>query len=123
MADALVTQPGDQYRQARATQTVNLDVINAVHLLEQCKLTLEATKIARDLARKDLQAEERKYQLGSTTVFVVLDAQTQLAQAELALVQAQNGYQTARSCHRQAPRAPPSETRATSQLRAILREA
>jgi outer membrane protein TolC len=95
LADALVTQRGDQYRQARTTQTVNLDVTNAVHLLEQSKLTLEAAKIARDLAQKSLQAEERKYQLGSTTVFFVLDAQTQLAQAELALVQAQTGYQTA----------------------------
>jgi outer membrane protein TolC len=95
LADALVTQRGDQYRQARTTQTVNLDVTNAVHLLEQSKLTLEAAKVARDLAQKSLQAEERKYQLGSTTVFFVLDAQTQLAQAELALVQAQTGYQTA----------------------------
>lgn len=95
LADALVTQRGDQYRQARTTQTVNLDVTNTVHLLEQSKLTLEAAKVARDLAQKSLQAEERKYQLGSTTVFFVLDAQTQLAQAELALVQAQTGYQTA----------------------------
>jgi outer membrane protein len=82
-------------RQARTTLAVNLDVTNAVHLLEQSKLTLEAAKVARDLAQKSLQAEERKYQLGSTTVFFVLDAQTQLAQAELALVQAQTGYQTA----------------------------
>jgi outer membrane protein TolC len=70
-------------------------VTNAVHLLEQSKLTLEAAKVARDLAQKSLQAEERKYQLGNNTVFFVLDAQTQLAQAELALVQAQTGYQTA----------------------------
>jgi putative ABC transport system permease protein len=95
LADALVTQRGDQYRQARTVQTVNLDVTNAVHLLEQSKLTLEAAKVARDLAQKSLQAEERKYQLGNNTVFFVLDAQTQLAQAELALVQAQTGYQTA----------------------------
>jgi outer membrane protein len=78
-----------------ARRAVNLDVTNTVHLLEQSKLTLEAAKVARDLAQKSLQAEERKYQLGSTTVFFVLDAQTQLAQAELALVPAQTGYQTA----------------------------
>ncbi len=95
LADALVTQRGDQYRQARTTQTINLDVTNAVHLLEQSKLTLEAAKVARDLAQKSLQAEERKYQLGSSTVFFVLDAQTQLAQAEFALAQAETGYQTA----------------------------
>ena len=95
LADAKVTQHGDQYRQARTTQQVNLDVTNAVHQLEQAKLSLEAAKISRDLAQKNLQAEERKYQLGSSTVFFVLDAQTQLAQAEFALAQAQSGYQTA----------------------------
>ena len=95
LADALVTQRGDQFRQARTTQTVNLDVTNAVHQLEQSKLTLEAAKVSRDLAQKSLQAEERKYQLGSSTVFFVLDAQTQLAQAEFALAQAQTSYQTA----------------------------
>jgi hypothetical protein len=108
-------------------KTVNLGVTNAVHLLQECKQTLEAAKIARDLDRKDPQAEERKYQLGSTTVFFVLDAQTQLAQAELALgagaERLPNRRGQHRSCHRQAPRAAPSETRATSQLRVILREA
>jgi outer membrane protein TolC len=97
LADALVSQRGDQYRQTATTQTINLKLTNAVHSLEQSKLTLAAAKIARDLAQRSLQAEERKYQLGSTTVFFVLDAQTQLAQAELALVQAQTGYQTAKA--------------------------
>ena len=95
LADAIVNQHGDQYRQARTTQTINLEVVNAVHQLEQSKLTLEAAKISRELAQKSLQAEERKYQLGSESIFFVLDAQTQLAQAELALAQAQTGYQTA----------------------------
>jgi hypothetical protein len=36
-----------------------------------------------------------KYQLGSSTVFFVLDAQRQLAQAEFALAQARTSYQTA----------------------------
>jgi len=95
LADAKVTQHGDQYRQERTTQQVNLDVTNSVHQLEQAKLSLEAAKISRELAQKNLQAEERKYQLGSSTVFFVLDAQTQLAQAEFAMAQAQTGYQTA----------------------------
>jgi outer membrane protein len=95
LADAVVTQQGDQYRQTRSRQLINLEVSNAVHQLEQSKLTLQAAKISRDLAEKNLQAEERKYQLGSSTVFFVLGAQTQLAQAEFALAQAQTGYQTA----------------------------
>lgn len=95
LADAVVSQRTDQYRQARTTQSITLEVTNAVHLLEQAKLTLQAAKISEDLSRKNLQAEERKYQLGGTTIFFVLDAQTQLANAEFALAQAQTNYQTA----------------------------
>lgn len=95
LADAVVSQRNDQYRQARTTQSITLEVTNAVHLLEQAKLTLQAAKISEDLARKNLQAEQRKYELGGTTIFFVLDAQTQLANAEFALAQAQTNYQTA----------------------------
>jgi len=95
LADAKVTQRGDQYRQARTLQQINLEVTNAVHQLEQATLSLEAAKISEDLAQKNLRAEERKYQLGNSTVFFVLDAQTQLAQAEFSVAQAQTQYQTA----------------------------
>jgi outer membrane protein TolC len=95
LADAVVSQRTDQYSQARTTQTITLEVTNAVHLLEQAKLTLQAGKISKDLAQKNLHAEERKYQLGDTTIFFVLDAQTQLANAEFSLAQAQTSYQTA----------------------------
>jgi outer membrane protein len=95
LADATVSQKNDQYREAREIQTITLEVKNAVHLLEQGKLSLEAAKVSEDLARKSLQAEQRKYQLGGSTVFFVLDAQTQLANAEFALAQAQTNYQTA----------------------------
>ncbi len=46
--------------------------------------------------RFDLEeAEQRKYELGASQIFFVLDAQTQLAQAELSVVQAEIGYQQA----------------------------
>ncbi len=95
LADAMVSQRNDQYREARTAQTITLNVKNAVHLLEQAKVSLQAAKVSEDLARKSLQAEQRKYQLGGSTIFFVLDAQTQLANAEFALAQAQTNYQTA----------------------------
>jgi outer membrane protein len=95
LADAVVSQKNDQYREARTIQSITLEVKDAVHMLEQAKLSLEAAKVSEDLARKSLQAEQRKYQLGGSTVFFVLDAQTQLANAEFALAQAQTNYQTA----------------------------
>ena len=49
-----------------------------------------------DRARpENLQAEQRKYELGAETIFFVLDAQTQLSGAEQSLVQAQINYERA----------------------------
>jgi outer membrane protein TolC len=78
-----------------AEQAIAQQVRNAVHQLEQSKLSISASRIARDLMQKNLEAEQRKYELGTQTLFFVLDAQTQLVQAELSLVQAQLGYQRA----------------------------
>lgn len=95
LADTLVIRQQDQYAQRRTTQSITLEVTNAVHSLEQAKLAMEAAKIAADLARDTLHADERKYELGAEPVFFVLDAQTQLAQAELSLIQAQVSFQLA----------------------------
>jgi outer membrane protein TolC len=95
LADALVGRRQDQYLERRTAQSVTLEVTNAVHALEQAKLTMEAAKVAADLARETLHADERKYELGAEPVFFVLDAQTQLAQAELNVIQAQVNFQIA----------------------------
>jgi outer membrane protein TolC len=95
LADALVSRRRDQYLERRTNQSVTLEVTNAVHSLEQAKLSIEAAKVAVDLARETLHADERKYELGAETVFFVLDAQTQVAQAELNLIQAQINFQLA----------------------------
>jgi outer membrane protein TolC len=95
LADALISRSRDQYQERRANQSITLEVTNAVHALEQAKLSMEAAKVAVDLARDSLHADERKYELGAEPVFFVLDAQTQLAQAELNLIQAQVNFQIA----------------------------
>ena len=95
LADAAVGRRRDQYQQRRTAQNITLEVTNAVHTLEQAKLSMEASKVALDLAQQSLHADERKYELGAETVFFVLDAQTQLAQAELNLIQAQVNFQFA----------------------------
>ena len=95
LADALVGRRQDQYQERRTNQSITLEVTNAVHSLEQAKLSMEAAKVAEDLARETLHADERKYELGAEPVFFVLDAQTQLAQAELNLIQSQINFQIA----------------------------
>jgi len=95
LADALASRQQDQYFERRTTQSISLEVTNAVHSLEQSKISMEAAKVAADLARDTLHADERKYELGAEPVFFVLDAQTRLAQAELNLIQAQISFQLA----------------------------
>jgi outer membrane protein TolC len=95
LADALVSRRHDQYQQRETNQSISLDVATAVHALEAAKLGMEAAKVAVDLAKETLHADERKYELGTEQIFFVLDAQTQLAQAELNLIQSQVNFQLA----------------------------
>ena len=53
----------------------------------------EAT--ARDLAQKNVEAEQQKYELGGVTAFEVLDAQSRLASVEGSLLQAYVDYRKA----------------------------
>jgi outer membrane protein TolC len=93
LADSLVSRRHDQYQERETNQSISLEVTTAVHSLEAAKLGMEAAKVAVDLAKETLHADERKYELGTEQIFFVLDAQTQLAQAELNLIQSQVNFQ------------------------------
>ena len=95
LGTALVSRRNDLYTDRQVREQIILDIRNAVHQLEQSKLTIVAGKEALDLARKNVAAEQRKYELGSGTIFLVLEAQTELASAEQNLLQAEVGYQLA----------------------------
>ncbi|HXJ94561.1 MAG TPA: TolC family protein [Terriglobia bacterium] len=95
LGEARVAKTGDLYQMRRQEQAVRLDVLNAVHSLEEAKLSISAAKIARDLTEKTVESEQRKYELGTGTIFLVLEAQTELAQTEVSLVQAEVNYQIA----------------------------
>jgi len=95
MGNALVSRRNDLYSERQIREQVTLDVSNAVHQLEQAKLSMVAGKESLDLAKKNMAAEQRKRELGSGTIFLVLEAQTEVAQAEQSLLQAEVGYQLA----------------------------
>jgi len=95
LGNALIAQKRSLYTQRQREQAITLEARTAVLQLEQAKLSMAASKIALDVARKNLEAEQRKYELGAQTIFFVLDAQTQLSQAEQELLRAQVGYQRA----------------------------
>src|SRR2546430_890767 len=65
LADAVVGHRRDQYQERRTNQNITLEVTSAVRALEEAKLSMEASKVALDLAQKSLRADERKYELGA----------------------------------------------------------
>jgi outer membrane protein TolC len=95
LGTALVSKRRTLYQMRSVQQSISTEVKNAVHDLEQAELVITAAQTSRDLASRNLAAEERKYQLGAQTIFFVLDAQNQLSLAEQSLVQAQIFYQKA----------------------------
>lgn len=95
LGSALVSRRSDLYNERATREQVLLDVRNAVNQLEQAKLSIAAGKESLDLAKKNTAAEQRKYELGPGTIFLVLEAQTEEATAEQTLLQAQVGYQLA----------------------------
>jgi HAE1 family hydrophobic/amphiphilic exporter-1 len=95
LGNALVSRRRDLYGERQLREQITLEVSNAVHLLEEAKLSLAASREALDLSRKNLTAEQRKHELGSETVFFVLEAQTEVAQAELSVLQSEVAYQMA----------------------------
>jgi outer membrane protein TolC len=97
LGNALVARRRSQYQMREQEEDIALQVATAVHQLEQARVSLDATRTAYDLSRKSLEAEERKYQLGAQTIFFVLQAQTVLASAEAAVLQAEVNYQLARA--------------------------
>jgi outer membrane protein len=97
LGTALVSRRHDLYTSRITREEIVQQVKDAVHLMEEAKLTLAAGKTSLDLAQKSLAADQRKYELGAETNFFVLDSQTKLAQSELDLLQTQINYQIARA--------------------------
>jgi outer membrane protein len=77
--------------QANYQQIVNnaaIDVHNAQITLEQARITLAAAIKTRDLDQQTLDAEQKKFQVGASTLFNIVSDQNTLAAAESAEVRA-----------------------------------
>jgi outer membrane protein TolC len=92
MADALVAKKRDTLNVRTVQQQVRLDVLTAVNQVESARDALKLSVIARDYSRKYLEAEQKKYELGNSTVFFVLQAQQALVSAESSVVQSAVSY-------------------------------
>jgi len=95
LSNALVNKARDRYSERQEQQQVILDVKQSIDNLELAKASIAAALNARDLSAKNVEAEQQKYELGGTTVFELLTAQSQLADVESSVLNAYIGYQTA----------------------------
>ncbi len=92
MADALVTKKRDALAVRTLQQQVRLDVLNAASQVQSSKDAMKLSVVALDFAKKYLEAEQKKYELGTSTIFFVLQAQGALVSAESSVVQNSVNY-------------------------------
>jgi outer membrane protein TolC len=76
-------------------QQISLDVSNAVLNLETTAKAVDAYRVARELAEKQLEAEMKKLNVGMSTNYFVLQYQNDLATARSLELQALVNYNIA----------------------------
>ncbi len=92
MPTPIVSKKSDALTARRTEQQVRLDVLNAISQTEAAKNSVRLAKVAKDFSQKYLDAEEKKYELGTATIFFVLQAQNALVNADSAMVQNEITY-------------------------------
>ena len=90
-----------EYRQAQLRlqqlqNQIGIEVRNAQFSLQQNRARVNTARKARDLAQQTLEIEQKKYSLGASTSYQVLQSQRDLTQAESNLVSAMSAYEKSR---------------------------
>ncbi|HUO26380.1 MAG TPA: TolC family protein [Candidatus Aquilonibacter sp.] len=100
-AQAVQVRSELEYRQAQMRlqqieNQVDVEVRNAQYAVQQNRASVDSAKAAVELAKQSLDAEQKKYQFGTSTTTLVLQYQSQLATAESGLVNAMVAYEKSR---------------------------
>ncbi|MBZ5642344.1 MAG: TolC family protein [Acidobacteriia bacterium] len=85
---ALLNERQDEARYRQIMNNAAIDVHNAQIILEQARATLAAASQTRDLDQQTLDAEQKKFQVGASTLFNIVSDQNTLAAAKSAEVRA-----------------------------------
>lgn len=85
-ADATVQKRLDSLRVRQTEQQIRTEVLNAISQVENSRASVDLAKIAADLAQKRVEADQKRYDLGTITLFFLLDSQNSLTQAQSELV-------------------------------------
>ena len=76
-------------------QQIALEVRNALTQIEQARASIDTARVARELAQEQVEAEQTKFNLGTSTLRFVLEEQRNLAQAETTELQSLVGFNKA----------------------------
>ena len=90
-----------EYQQAQmalqqAENRITIEVRNAQFGVEQNRASVASAQAAVDYAKQSLDAEQKKYQFGTSTTTLVLQTQSALATAESTLMSAMAAYEKSR---------------------------
>lgn len=85
-----------QVRYQQLQNQIRIQVRNAAFEVQQNRARVEAAESAAKLAEQTLDAEQKKYLLGASTNYNVMQAQRDLAQADSNLVTARASYEKSR---------------------------
>jgi outer membrane protein TolC len=86
LADALVQKKIDAYTKRSTEENIRLQVLQAVQSLNSAREGIRIGTIARDLAHKRVEADQKRYELGAITLYFLLSSQTDFITAESNLV-------------------------------------
>jgi outer membrane protein TolC len=92
LANSLVQKRLDVLRERSASERIRLDVLTSVNNLESAKAGVKLAIVAADFAKKQVEAEQKKYDLGTNVMYFVLAAQTDLVNAQSELVRQSVNY-------------------------------
>ncbi|HEX7962946.1 MAG TPA: TolC family protein [Terriglobales bacterium] len=85
-----------QMRYQQLQNQIGIEVRNAQYSLQQNRARVDAAIKGRELAQQSLDAEQKKYALGASTTFNVLQAQRDLATADSNVVASMSAYEQSR---------------------------
>ena len=92
MTASLLEKRQSEIRLRQLENSIRTETQNALIGLQQSRAAEQAAQKARVLQEKTLDAEQKKFNLGASTIFLVVQAQRDLALARAVEITAQNNY-------------------------------
>ncbi|HYK91936.1 MAG TPA: TolC family protein [Acidobacteriota bacterium] len=93
LAQQKITRRQTLMQRKSTEQAIQVDIRNAVQKLETNRKQVETAKVGRQLAKEQLDGEEKRFQAGLSQNYLVLQRQNELAAAQFTELQSLINYQ------------------------------